>query len=87
MSVQGNKLSEHCTWNLDSKQLFRFSEPTYKNDLIAGFHAIKGNEINYLDITNEGLKLDVNPGPKAMEFWSRLENQAQRLVEEKVKQT
>lgn len=42
--------------------------------------------MNYLDITNEGLKLGVNLEQNAMELWSRLENQAQLFMDEKMKE-
>lgn len=74
----------HSKW---LKDCFTFcSEPTYNDDLIVGHHPVQNNQINFLDITNDGLTLGVNPRQSAMEFWTRLEKQAQRLMNEQTKE-
>lgn len=59
--------------------VFLHSEPTYKDELVAGYHAIDGNDIEFLDITNDGLRVDKNPRKTAMEFWASLEMQAKDM--------
>lgn len=55
---------------------FRFREPTYKDELITGFSSIQGNDIPFLDVTNEGLRLGMNPRKEANEMLMQLEQQA-----------
>ncbi|XP_031621275.1 acetylcholinesterase 1-like [Contarinia nasturtii] len=64
----------------------KYGEPTHKNNLIPGYRPIKSGEFNFLDITNDGLKLGVNPRQRVMDFWHRTEVQAQRLMIEANKQ-
>lgn len=59
-----------------------FREPTHENDLIDGFQPVNDKEINFLDITNDGLKVGVNPRQSAMELWSQLVKQAVQLDED-----
>lgn len=60
-----------------------FRDPTHKNDLISGFHPILNDDINFLDITNDGLQLGLNPRKHANKFWSRLEETANQMAKEK----
>lgn len=61
--------------------LFFSSEPTYKDDLITGFTSIQGNDILFLDVTNDGLRLDKNPEKDAVEWWANLEQQAKEMFD------
>lgn len=60
-----------------------FSDPTYKEELISGFHPIRNDVINFLDVTNDGLQLGVNPRKYADEFWTQLEQTAHQIAKEK----
>lgn len=59
--------------------IFNCREPTYQNKLISGYHPIKNDEFNFLDITNDGLKLDSNARKNAIAFWSQLKEKARRI--------
>lgn len=57
-----------------------FREPTYKDDLIAGYGAIQGDEIFALDISNDGLKVIPDPRKSANEFWAGIGEKLQRMT-------
>lgn len=60
--------------------LFGFSDPTYKDDMIVGFHAIQDDNMVLLDISNDGLKLMPNPRKDANELWARIEERAKTMI-------
>lgn len=45
-----------------------------------GFKPIQNVEINFLDITNGGLKPGMSPNARAMEFWSNIDRRARNYV-------
>lgn len=59
---------------------FDFSDPTYKDDVIVGFHAIQDDNIDLLDISNDGLKLMPHPRKDAIKLWARLEEKAKTMI-------
>lgn len=50
-----------------------YREPTRDGIPVSGFLPIQGDKINFLDITNDGLKPGVNPNPEAYELWANIE--------------
>ncbi|XP_031621135.1 uncharacterized protein LOC116339416 [Contarinia nasturtii] len=58
----------------------KHGEPTYRDELISGFQPVQSDVFNYLDISNKGLKLEINPREKAIEFWSQLKANAQKFT-------
>lgn len=48
--------------------------------MILGFQPIQSGELNFLDISNDGLKLSENPRKSANEFWTELEAKAKLLT-------
>lgn len=53
-----------------------FSEPTHNGEPTTGFLPIQNDQVNFLDVTNDGLKMGVNVNQRANEFWARIEEQA-----------
>lgn len=51
-----------------------YSEPTHRGDPIDEFLPIQGHHVNFLDVTNDGLKPDVNPNRKANKMWAHIEH-------------
>ncbi|XP_055312466.1 acetylcholinesterase-like [Sitodiplosis mosellana] len=56
----------------------KWGNPTHNDDPIAGFLPIQGDTINYINISNDGLKLGVSPNAKTNEFWANID----RLVKQ-----
>lgn len=56
-------------------------KPTYKGDPIDGFNPVHQNEVNFLNITNEGLFLGISPNDKRMDFYDYFVAEVKRLVE------
>lgn len=52
------------------------SNPTPNDDLIAGYHPIENDNIEILDINNDGLKVITDPKKLRYEFWDQLEKKA-----------
>lgn len=48
-----------------------------------GFKPIQNGEINFLNITNNGLKPGLNPNGKAMDFWMNIEERMQKYIKVK----
>lgn len=40
---------------------------------IAEFPPVRSDQINFLDITNDGLRADVAPNTKTIDFWANIE--------------
>lgn len=59
-----------------------FSLPSYQNDPVEGFLPIQNDKIHYLDITNDGLTIGLEPYEKAIEFWNSIEQRAFNLSAE-----
>lgn len=57
------------------------SNPAHNGDPVDEFLPIKGDQVNFLDITNDGLKPGVDPNKKANEFWSGIELQIHQINE------
>ncbi|XP_055301656.1 esterase B1-like [Sitodiplosis mosellana] len=57
----------------------KYGEPTYQQEPIAGFLPIDDDQVNFLDVTNDGLMPGVNPNQKAMEFWAHVEREVQEI--------
>lgn len=62
------------------------SKPTHQNDPISGFKPVKNGEVNYLDITNDGLSIGIEPNRKAFDFWENIEQRAVQISEDLMKQ-
>lgn len=45
-----------------------------------GLKPIQNVEINFLDITNEGLRPEMSPNARAMEFWSNIDKRVRKYV-------
>lgn len=60
-----------------------FREPTYNGDLINGFTPVQNNNINCLDINNDGLNVISDPRQNANEFWTQLHERAQQIIDGK----
>lgn len=54
--------------------------PSVDDDPIAGYKPVRGHKINYLDITNDGLKVGTLPKRSAVRFWQKILHKAQQLV-------
>lgn len=52
---------------------FLHREPCHNDDLIANYLPIQNDKFNYLKITNDGLKMGLNPSGKSYEFWTNIE--------------
>lgn len=50
-------------------------------DLIADLNPIQMDNINGLDINNEGLKLISDPKHASNQFWTQLHEHAQRMID------
>lgn len=46
-----------------------------------GFQPIQNVEINFMDITNEGLKPGISPNARAMKFWSNIDKRLRNFVD------
>lgn len=61
------------------------SEPTHNNDLVDGCLPIQNDRVHYLDVTNDGLKVGVNPNHEANELWDQIEQQITQINAEEAK--
>lgn len=57
-----------------------YSEPTHRGDPVGGFLPIQKDRVNFLDVTNEGLKTGVDPNQKFNRFWARIEEKVYHHV-------
>lgn len=57
------------------KLYYIFSTPIHNGEPIEGVKPIQNTIITFIDITNDGLLIDVNPKMKAVEFWSHIEEE------------
>jgi len=57
----------------------KYSDPT-PNENPANFKPVQNNEINFLDINNEGLTPGLNPHRKSVQFWNDLYQKYQSLL-------
>lgn len=55
------------------------SEPTHDGDPIDGCLPIQNGQVNFIDVTKDGLKLDVNPNQAANELWARIDQQIHEI--------
>lgn len=55
------------------------SNPMHNGDPTDGFLPIQQDQVYFLDINNNGLKLGVNPNQKSVEFWSLVEKQIHQI--------
>lgn len=63
-----------------NQSLYTFdSEPTHAKDPVDGFKPIRKDQVHFLDVTNDGLKLGVNPNQKANRLWDEIERQIQQI--------
>lgn len=56
---------------IENKQKFEFScrrRPTTKGMPLKGYKPIRGDEINFLDVTNDGLMLGQSPNKRSCNF-------------------
>lgn len=56
------------------------SNPTYGGDLIQGYNPVTSGDINFLDVTNEGLFLDVMPANNRMKIMDRIVKEGSELI-------
>lgn len=54
-------------------------EPSHEKEPIDGFLPIEKDKVNFLDVVNGGLKLDVNINQGANELWARIEKQVPKI--------
>lgn len=66
----------HCIFPFDSdfNEVNFLREPTRDGDPVAGFSPIENGRMNFLDVTNNGLRAAANPNA-AFEFWEQIEAQ------------
>lgn len=57
-----------------------FSNPTYKDEPIAGFGPVQCFDITVLNITNHGLEIDTNPRKLEVEFWDDLSRKIEKMA-------
>lgn len=50
----------------------RFSKPSHENSIIKSFPSVQEDNVNYLHIGNDGLKLESQPRKEALDFWNKL---------------
>lgn len=72
---------EHCIANRLNVLIFitilaieRFSKPSHEKTVIKSFPSVQEDNINYLHIGNDGLKLESQPRKEAIEFWNKLQH-------------
>lgn len=58
-----------------------FSTPSHENDLGDKLIPIEGDQMNFIDFSNNGLKANVDPHKEAVDFWTGLEQIARPLSE------
>lgn len=56
------------------------SDPTHGGDLIQGFNPVRSEDINLLDITNEGLFLDIMPANNRTKIMDRIVEEGTQLI-------
>jgi len=64
----------------------KYGSPGYYGDPV-DLAPIQNNQVNFVDITNEGLRIGVNPNAAANELWSRVERQVQDYNQRNAKST
>ncbi|XP_031636635.1 esterase B1-like isoform X2 [Contarinia nasturtii] len=58
----------------------KYGKPIRNGKPIKGFKPIRKNRVNFLDFTNDGLALGVNPNKKAIEFWTYIGQELNEIV-------
>lgn len=56
--------------------------PSRNGKPIDGIKPIQNQKAHFIDITNEGLIVSVNPNEKTNEFWRYIEENANKLAQE-----
>lgn len=62
--------------------VFNFRDPAFKGDPISGYKPVKGDQLNYLNIRNDGLSVGVNPNENKMEFVEKILLEAEQVMDE-----
>lgn len=73
--------SSNGTSKLSKNHLFEtyFSEPTHDGDPVSNYLPIQDDRINFLDVTNDGLIVGINPNQEANQLWSGIERKVQQM--------
>lgn len=60
--------------------LLRFSsDPVHNGDPIAELKPVQKDQLHFLDVTNDGLKLGVNPDRERYELWAEIDQLFQKV--------
>lgn len=51
----------------------------HDDDPISGFLPVQNDRLNFLDVTNDGLKLGVNPNQRVDGFWTQIEQKIKEI--------
>lgn len=70
-----------CILSVLFKSFFNYSQPTVDEIPIRGFKPIFRNEMNYLNITKDGLFVGKSPNSERTHFYDYFIAKAKRLVE------
>lgn len=49
-----------------------FRKPTISGSLLADYKPIRENEVNFLDVTNDGLVIGISPNRRSNRFLSKI---------------
>lgn len=52
-----------------------FSDPVVDGIPVDGFNPVRNDQVNYLDLTNGGVKFGVDPNGEANKLWASIEQQ------------
>lgn len=66
--------------DLNFFQIFS-SDPSHESDFGDELRPIEGDQMNYIEFSNDGLKARVNPHKESIDFWTNLEQKARQLSE------
>lgn len=58
----------------------KYGNPTYGDDLIKGYKPVTSEDINFVDVTNEGLFLDVMPANNRTKIMDRIVKEGSELI-------
>lgn len=51
----------------------KYNEPTHMNEPVEQFLPVQGEQVHFIDLTNDGLKQGINPNKDRNEFWAEIE--------------
>lgn len=56
------------------------------SDVGDGFQPIQNDQMRHIELSNDGLKADLNPHKEVIDFWTNLERLAHQLAEKNLEQ-